>query len=74
MATTQIPPAVVAQHGAGRDSTGSTGSTKQPHEGHSHPIRTAIRGTGIFLDTAWRIVLLGGEGLQDPPPTRRPRR
>ncbi len=62
MATTRITPTVVAPQRAGRD---STGSTKQAHEGHPHPLRTAIRGTGIFLDTAWRIVLLGGEGMKE---------
>jgi hypothetical protein len=59
MATSQINPTVPAQGGAG------SGSTKQPHEGPRHPVRTALRGVGVFLDTTWRVVLLGGESIRD---------
>jgi len=59
MATSQINPIVPAQGGAG------SGSTKQAHEGPRHPVRTALRGAGVFLDTAWRVVLLGGESIKD---------
>ena len=59
MATSQINPIVPAQGGAG------SGSTKQPHPGHRHPVRTALRRAGIFLDATWRVVLLGGESIKD---------
>ena len=59
MATSQINPVVPAQGGAG------SGSTKQTHTGPRHPVRTALRGAGVFLDTAWRVVLLGGENMKD---------
>ena len=29
-----------------------------------HPLRCALRNTGIFLDTAWRVVLLGDEEMK----------
>ena len=57
MATAQISPKAVAGPSARH------GSTPADHDHRHHPLRTALRGTGIFLDTAWRVVLLGREGL-----------
>ena len=57
MATAQISPKAVAGPSARH------GSTPAHHDHRHHPLRTALRGTGIFLDTAWRVVLLGREGL-----------
>jgi hypothetical protein len=59
MATAQINPKAVA----GADAR--HGSTKAEHSdpSHHHRFRTALRGAGVFLDTAWRVVLLGGEGI-----------
>lgn len=56
MATAQMNPKAVA--GEARH-----GSTKAEHPGHNRPFRTALRGAGVFLDTTWRVVLLGGEGM-----------
>jgi len=39
------------------------GSTRTGHPDRHHPVRTALRGAGVFLDTTWRVVLLGGEGI-----------
>ncbi|WP_042398453.1 hypothetical protein [Streptacidiphilus carbonis] len=62
MATAQFSPKAVAGPSARH------GSTVVDHDhtadDHRHrPVRTALRGAGIFLDTAWRVVLLGREGL-----------
>ncbi|MFC1409393.1 hypothetical protein ACEZCY_10120 [Streptacidiphilus sp. N1-12] len=43
------------------------GSTKAAHHDerqNHHPVRTALRGTVVFLDTAWRVVLLGPDGVE----------
>jgi hypothetical protein len=80
MATSQINPTVVARQRTGDGSTtstrgvrvtgvagatGVTGATRQARESHPHrPFRAALRGTGIFLDTAWRVVLLGDQGVR----------
>ena len=61
MATSQINPTVVAPGGA-RGS--GSGSTKQAHDGPRHPVRTAIRGAGVFLVTAVRVAVLGDEGIK----------
>ncbi|MEY9962881.1 hypothetical protein ABIA33_000907 [Streptacidiphilus sp. MAP12-16] len=75
MATAHMNPQAVAASGTrqvprqnARPGTRTTtrqgdphGSTKQDHKGS--PVRTAVRGVGVFLDTAWRVVLLGGEGI-----------
>jgi hypothetical protein len=59
MATAQLNPEAVAgasvRHGSSR--------TDHPVR-HHHPLRTALRGAGVFLDTTWRVVLLGGEGIE----------
>jgi hypothetical protein len=39
------------------------GSTGTGHSDGHHPVRTALRGAGVFLDTTWRVLLLGGEGI-----------
>ena len=67
MATAQISPKAVAGPSARHGSTPITRDHDHDHD-HVHdrrhsPLRTALRGTGIFLDTAWRVVLLGREGL-----------
>ncbi len=59
MATSQITPKVPAQGAVG------SGSSKQPHQGPRHPVRTALRGAGVFLDTTWRVVLFGGQDIKD---------
>ena len=59
MATAQISPKAVAGPTARHGSTPITVDHDQRH----HPLRTALRGTGIFLDTAWRVVLFGRDGL-----------
>ncbi|MHA6760845.1 hypothetical protein [Streptacidiphilus sp. PAMC 29251] len=63
MATAQISPKAVAGASACQGSV--HGSTKAD-SGRRHPVRTALRGTGVFLDTAWRVVLLGSDGVDDP--------
>lgn len=60
MATSQINPTVVAPGGAR-----AGGSSKQAHDGPRHPLRTAVRGAGVFLVTAVRVVVLGDEGIRD---------
>ncbi|MEZ0093888.1 hypothetical protein [Streptacidiphilus sp. EB129] len=42
---------------------GSTGSGAADRSSHLGPLRTALRGAGVFLDTTLRVVLLGGDGL-----------
>jgi len=61
MATAQISPQAAAAPGA---RLGSTASSTQAREGHRNPLLTALRGAGVFLDTTWRVVLLGGEGVE----------
>jgi hypothetical protein len=61
MATAQISPQAVAGPSARHGSTPITVDRDDNHR--RRPLRTALRGTGIFLDTAWRVVLLGREGL-----------
>ncbi|QMU74937.1 hypothetical protein GXW83_03310 [Streptacidiphilus sp. PB12-B1b] len=61
MATSQINPTAAAPGGA----RGGSGSTRQPHDGNRHPLRTAVRGAGVFLVTAVRVVVLGDEGVKD---------
>jgi hypothetical protein len=61
MATAQISPKAVA--GASARQGGAHGSTKAGN-GRRNPLRTAVRGTGVFLDTAWRVVLLGSDGVE----------
>lgn len=53
MATAEFSPKAVA---------GAHGSTRAVSD-RRHPVRTALRGTGVFLDTAWRVLLLGGDGI-----------
>ena len=61
MATAQISPKAVAGPSARHGSTPIT--PDRDHDRRHRPLRSALRGTGIFLDTAWRVVLLGREGL-----------
>jgi hypothetical protein len=68
MATAQISPKAVAGPSARHGSNPITvdhdhDHYDDDHEARRRPLRTALRGTGIFLDTAWRVVLLGREGL-----------
>jgi hypothetical protein len=60
MATSQINPTAAAPGGV----RGGSGSTRAP-EGHRHPLRTAVRGAGVFLVTAVRVVVLGDEGTKN---------
>lgn len=46
----------------GRSAHGSTRADVVAH-GRRNPLRTALRGAGVFLATALRVVLLGREGL-----------
>lgn len=57
MATAQIPGTTAGQ-------SARHGSTRTDHSDRHHLFRTAVRGVGVFLDTAWRVVLLGGEGIE----------
>ena len=57
MATTQMNPGAVA------GATARHGSSRTDHPVRQHPVRTALRGAGVFLDTTWRVLLLGSEGI-----------
>jgi hypothetical protein len=61
MATAQITPKAVA--GAGGGALHGSTRAELPGPRQHHPLRTALRGAGVFLDTTWRVVLLGGEGI-----------
>ena len=63
MATAQISPKAVAGPSARHGSTPITRDHDHVHDRRRSPLRTALRGTGIFLDTAWRVVLFGRDGL-----------
>ncbi len=58
MATAQTTPETTAGPSARH------GSTRTDHPDRHHPVRTVLRGVGVFLDTTWRVVLLGGEGIE----------
>ncbi len=48
------------------DTAARTPAGAHPVSGRNrHPLRGALRNTGIVLDTAWRVVLLGDEGMKD---------
>ncbi|MFC1415349.1 hypothetical protein [Streptacidiphilus cavernicola] len=57
MATAQMNPETTAGPSARH------GSTRTDHPDRRHPVRTALRGVGVFLDTTWRVVLLGSDGV-----------
>ena len=37
-----------------------------------HPVGDALRAVGVFLDTAFRVVVLGTDGTRQSDPPRRP--
>ena len=69
MATAQTHPGAVAgpnaRHGSSTDVADRDHSVLDPrdHPDRHHPVRTALRGAGVFLDTTWRVLLLGSEGI-----------
>jgi hypothetical protein len=40
----------------------------------SHPVGNALRAVGVFLDTAFRVVVLGTDGTRQPDPQPEPDR
>ncbi|WP_034088985.1 hypothetical protein [Streptacidiphilus albus] len=54
-----------SHHGTHGDASAHAPAGAHSASGRSrHPLRCALRNTGIVLDTAWRVVLLGDEGMK----------
>jgi hypothetical protein len=43
------------------DSSAQHETAKADRHTRRRPARSVVRGAGVFLDTAWRVVLFGGE-------------
>ena len=57
MVTAQNPP----RTGTGIDAAARPERAKVGERSRRRPARTVVRGAGVILDAAWRVVLLGGE-------------